>query len=242
MATALTMQRDEIIQLALELVGSVAVGVTASAALVSSSAKLLNMIIKELDAEYSISEKLAMFQTSATVTTNDTYVAIAADTEFVMAAYYAADAGGTKIPMKPMTLRQMMETRGETDTTSTTELWYACSKTDAGTYPPATSVTTPVLFFWPYIPAAGKVWYWARKKIDLFDNASDTNDLPSEFLRYTTLQLAADVAPLAGAPLQAAQYFDGKAQQAFSRLLAAQSREYRQLLTDQPNAENDKVV
>lgn len=240
MATSLTMQRDTIIQLALELVRAVPVGTTPSTALVSSAANMLSVLIKELDAEYSISEKITMFQTSANVALNDTYVTLASDIEYVLAAYFEATDGSPKIPLKPMALRQMMEARGEAVAAATDEMWYAVSKTDAGTDTAGNAVTAPVMFLYPSVPEAGKVWYWARKKIDLFDNATDTNDLPAEFLRYTIFQLAADICVIAGGTHEQAKLWESKADKSFQRLVQAQAMEYRRQITDRPAVDNDK--
>lgn len=232
MATAFTLTRDNIIAYALRRIGVVAIGETPSANLVTEAAAFLNMIIKELDIEPWLSNKVPATALSVAVAANDSTALLNTDALTIEGGYFLSNAG-TRIPLKPMSLRTKMETTGDT-TVATNQIYYTVSRDHLS--------SQLTLYMYPVIPAVGTIYYFPKKKLDIFDNAADTGDLPTYFYRYLVFQLAVDMAYALGKGLEDIDRLARDADRCYQKLAAWEGREVKQLVTDQPSTRQDAVL
>lgn len=232
MATAYTMTRDTIIAYALRRIGVVAVGETPSANLVTEAAALLNILVKELDIEPWLSNKITASALSVAVSANAATASLDTDALTVEGAYFLPNSG-SRIPLKPMSLRDKIEATGDS-TAATTQIFYSVSRDHLS--------TNLTMYLYPVIPSAGNIYYFAKKKLDIFDNASDTGDLPPYFYRYLVFQLAVDLAFGLGKGLEDIDRLAAQADRCYQKLAAWEGREVKQHLSDQPSTRQDAVL
>lgn len=232
MATAYTMTRDTIIAYALRRIGVIAIGETPSANQVTEAAAFLNMLVKELDTEGWLSNKIGAAALSVAVLANASTASLDADALTVESAYFLSGAG-SRIPLKPMSLRDKMEMTGDT-TAATTEIFYSVSRDHLS--------SQLTIYLYPLIPSNGTIYYFTKKKLDIFDNSSDTGDLPSYFYRYLVFQLAVDLAYNLGKGLEDIDRLTREADKCYQKLAMWEGREVKQHITDQPTTRADAVL
>lgn len=185
MATALSLTRDQIIQAAYERIRAVAPQVAATTNQVTSAATILNGLIKVLDAVPQITSKRATAKKTVAITAGDKSVTLAAGADWVQGAQYVNGSTGAIQPLKPMTRKEWIEAGNDKTTPDQ----------DTPTHYYVTNNNGQKLLYVYKSPAAnGSIDYWTKDQVDLFDNASDTGDLPDRYTIWLITQLAAELA------------------------------------------------
>lgn len=237
MATDLTTetQRDSIINNALRRLHTVNSGATGNVNQIADAVHALALIVKRFDSD----PRLKMFHDytvkTVAVVANDASKALAAGVLTVEGAYYERTSDSTKTPLKPMTQREWIEAANEdSDTTGIPKFYYVSEDGDRA--------ATVTMFFYPAVSADGTIHYWARDKIDLFDNATDTSDFPDSWTRLLVLQLTADLAWEYGKTLEEIQVHNQLAASEYQFLVEQQVQNTDYKKTDQPNDNSDREV
>lgn len=192
MATSFTMTRDNIIKASMRKAGILASGATPSASETTDAAELLNAILKMYDAAPWF--KWFIKSASATVSTANGTASydLAADTQWVETVTLT-ESGNFQVPL-------VLITQGE----------YASIVNKARLGIPthafiSTDLATPKIYLWPTPNATLTVNYWYRRKVDIFDNSSDTGDLPQEWYMLLVAKLAVALGFEMGKPLELMQ-------------------------------------
>lgn len=242
MSVDFTMTRDDIIATALRLAGVYHSSITPAAADVTNCALLLNGLVKELEDAVELSAFVSQFELGAAVTANANFVALDSTVESVYSAHYYKTSDGSRIPLKPMTVREAFERRAETQAAATDEIYYAVSERTSGTdlVTGGGAVTARVMYFWPAIPGNGTVYYAPKLRTDIFDNASDTGFFPQSWYRYLVFRLAADSALFFGAPLDRYQALVSIANESYARLGAKQIKAIKTVVQDDKPSTGEK--
>lgn len=234
MSVEFTMTRDDVIAMALRLACIYHSSVTPAAADVTNCALLLNGLVKELEDSIELSAFLSQFELEATVLANASFVVLDSTVESIYSAHYYKTSDGSRIPMKPMTVREAFERRAETQAAATDEIYYAVSERTSGTdlVTGGGAISSRVMYFWPAIPGNGKIYYLPKLRIDIFDNSADTGFFPQSWYRYLVFRLAADAALFFGAPLERYQALVTVANESYARLGMKQVKAIKTLVQD----------
>lgn len=179
MATSASLTRDNIIATSLRRCGVLGEGETASADQVSDAATALTIIVKELDSapwfKWFIKSAVTQVATAAGTASYD----LAADVNWVEAVSY--NDGANQYPLTPITVGEYAKIHNKS--VQGLPQFYFVSY----------DLTTPKIYVWPAPSAVKNLDYWYRRKIDLFDNSSDTGDFPEAAYRLLVTKLAVDL-------------------------------------------------
>ena len=227
MATALATDRDDIINAALRRLRVLESGGTGSANQLSDAALALNHIVKELDGDSNVAFNLAAAWTGGTaISAGSRSVNLGAGEITAVAAYYIDDATSTRRRLERVTWDKFLQTADSTGADTGTPKRYAVT-TDAQ--------NTVKLFVDPAPSGAGNIFHWPKNRIDLFDNASDTSDLPDAWMRYLVLRLTQDLAWEHGALLEEYDRYKKEADEAYAKLVQFEADQANQTILHKPD-------
>lgn len=225
MATALSLTRDQIITAALRRLRVVASGSSGTANEVSDAAISLNALVKELEHDPAIAFNIGTAWTSVAITAAANSVTLAAGELTALAAYYKNTATGAIQEMTPVSFEQLMAANNNDDVTDSVPKFFWCTKLD-------TAANT--MFVSPAPSANGTIYYIPKNKIDLFDSASDSGNLPDAWGHYLIRALTAALAWEFGKSLEEIQAHEGLASQSYAKLIAWEAQAIQQLLSTKP--------
>lgn len=228
MATTLSTTRDNIIEAALRRLRVLASGGSGSANQLSDGAQALNFILKQLEQDPNVAFNLDVAWTGGTsIAAGATSINLGTADITAVAAYYIDDATSTRNELISISWEKFLATSDSTGASQDTPKYFVCT-TDQ-------SQANVKLFVTPAPSAAGNIFHWAKKRLDLFDNASDTSDIPDAWERYLVLQLTADLAREYGKRLEEWDRHDKDAEKAYATLIQFEADQARQTFLHKPD-------
>ena len=191
MAIAVTndfnMNRDQVIADALTMVGAIKPGGSATGGKLDHANRVLNSLVKSIDADGSLIERIV--RRTTTTTDGDADFTTATDVlDIHQPMTYLRSGGTARTHIRAITRADYM--RISNRTVEGVPQFYLVEKV---------SPTTVTITLWPVPDATGDtIEYAAAIRVADFDDGSNDPDYPTKFLRALTYGLAADLAPTYG--------------------------------------------
>ena len=179
MATSLSLTRDQIIQTALRRCGVLAEGETPSSDQYTDGATALSIIVKEFDSAPWFKWFIKSAETTVATVVGTAAYDLASDVLWVEAMVY--DDGSVHYPLEPLTVGEYAKIQNKS--VQGLPMYYFVSY----------DLDTPKVYVYPAPSATQSLNYWYRRKIDLFDNSTDTTDFPEQAYRVLITKLAVDL-------------------------------------------------
>lgn len=210
MATSLSLTRDSIITSALRKLGILEAGASASSSQITDAAEALDIIVKSFDAAPWFKDFSKSASATASVTGSASSTILASDVAWVESATFTIS--GIDYPLMLISSKEYanMAAKGR----EATHPSYAFVSDD---------LSTPVMYVYPEPIATGNVTYWYRRKIDLFDNSSDTGDFPPSWYRVLVLMLTAELSFEYRLPLEERALLEQRADKALQFAMQEQT-------------------
>lgn len=206
MATTLSLQRDDIIKIALRRIGVLSEGESPSTSQTTDAATALDIIVKEFDAAPWFKWFIKSTETTVATVAGTASYALAADVQWVESVVY--DDGTTHYPLEPLSVGEYAKIPNKTR--QGLPMYYFVS-TDLG---------TPKLYVYPAPNEVKTLNYWYRRKSDLFDNSTDTGDFPEEAYRLLVSKLSVDLSLEYGVPENRQQVLIGLYNEALQNVMS----------------------
>lgn len=220
MATALGYNATTIIEEVLRKLGVLGEGASASTNQKNDALKALNFITKSFDADVYNRWFIKSASTTEAYTAGTNNNDLATDVLWIEEAVWETTATTTTVQLTE--LKHGEYARITNKSTQATPEYYFLS----------TDLSTPKLYVYPTPTANGSVYYWYRRKVDIFDNTSDTPDIPDEWLYWLVLQLTADMADHYAKPLEIRDYWQKRADKEWAKVMRREPKDPREAETE----------